>query len=910
MILSTEAYLAHYGILRKSGRYPWGSGETQSERNRSFLGTVADLKRQGLSEPEIAKGFGLTTTQLRAAKSIAGNAEKHDKIMTAQKLRDKGMGASAIAKQMGINESSVRSLLAPGVKDKTDNLQTIAAVLKDNVDKHGYIDVGAGVESRLGISETKLKTAAAMLEEQGYFKTQVQVPQVGAPGQQTTVRVLAKPGSTYRDVKMNRDKIRQVGEHSEDGGRTFIGAKPPLSVSPKRVKVRYAEEGGDEADGVIYVRPGVDDISLGGSRYAQVRIAVGGTHYLKGMAVYKDDLPPGVDLEFNTNKSNTGNKMDAMKKMATKPDGTPDLDNPFGSQIRRQVLDDKGNVKSSMNILDEEGTWGNWSKTISTQVLSKQPPTLAKQQLDLSYERKKADLEEIKALTNPTVRKKLLEAYADGADSSAVHLKAAHLPRQATHVILPLKSLKENQVYAPNYRDGETVALIRYPHGGKFEIPELVVNNKNREGQKSLGKQAPDAIGINSKVAARLSGADFDGDTVVVIPNNPNNPNRIRTEPGLKALKGFDPQRQYKAYDGMKTIDGGTYDAATKSVKYPEGKGPNSRAKGTQMGLVSNLITDMTIKGASNDELARAVKHSMVVIDAEKHALDHRRSKQENGIHALTKKYQGDRAGSSTLISRATSPVTVDKMKPRSAKDGGPIDPKTGKLMFVPDTYVDRNGNTVSKKIKVDKLANTDDAFTLVSKPGTQIEAVYAEHSNRLKGLANEARREVAAFKPPLQNKSAKTAFKPEVDTLLAKLNVARRNKPLERQAQIFANAIVQQKMDANPLMDPADLKKIKTQALATARARTGASKTKIVPSPQEWAAIQAGAVSQNQLKQILDNADLDAIRALATPRSQTLMTSTKTQRAKSMAKAGYTQAEIADALGVSTSTLRTVISD
>ncbi len=105
-------------------------------------------------------------------------------------------------------------------------------------------------------------------------------------------------------------------------------------MSSKRLAIRYAEDGGSKADGVIYVRPGVDDVSLDGSRYSQVRIAVDGTHYIKGMAMYKYDLPDGVDLMFNTNKSDTtGNKLDALKPMKT---DSPT--NPFGSSIRRQIV--------------------------------------------------------------------------------------------------------------------------------------------------------------------------------------------------------------------------------------------------------------------------------------------------------------------------------------------------------------------------------------------------------------------------------------------------------------------------------------------------------------------------------------------------------------------------------------------
>ena len=38
-----------------------------------------------------------------------------------------------------------------------------------------------------------------------------------------------------------------------------------------------------------------------------------------------------------------------------------------------------------------------------------------------------------------------------------------------------IPSMKENEVYAPNYKNGEQVALIRYPHAGTFEIPILTV---------------------------------------------------------------------------------------------------------------------------------------------------------------------------------------------------------------------------------------------------------------------------------------------------------------------------------------------------------------------------------------------------------------------------------------------------
>jgi hypothetical protein len=878
MIIPEENYLAHYGILRKSGRYPWGSGGPEYASNSSFLGHVAQLQKDGLTEAEIATGMGITTTQLRASKSIARNEERQSNINMAIRLKDKGMSNVAIGERMGIPESSVRTLLAPGVSDKADVLTSTANMLRDQVAEKKYLDIGTGVEHQLAISSTKLATAVAVLQEEGFKIHYLKVTQLGT-GKQTTIKVLSAPDVSYSEVSRNRTEIKQIQSFSEDGGRSYIGIQKPLSVSSKRVGVRYAEDGGSDSDGVIHVRPGVDDVSLGASRYAQVRIAVDGTHYLKGMAMYKDDLPDGVDLVFNTNKKDTGNKLDAMKAMKDDPD------NPFGAVVRQKIHPKTGKVVSAMNIVNEEGDWDGWSKNLSSQLLSKQSPTLAKQQLDMTYERKQRELDDIAKLTNPAVKKKLLESYADDVDSAAVHLKAAALPRQRSSVILPINTLKENEIYAPNFRDGERVALVRYPHGGIFEIPELTVNNKHPQAKRALG-QARDAVGINSKVAERLSGADFDGDTVLVIPNNKK---QIKTAPALDGLKGFDPQRSYPSYEGMKRM--------------------SARTKAIEMGQVSNLITDMTIRGATTQELARAVRHSMVVIDAEKHNLDYRQSAKDNGIGALKAKYQGaSRAGASTLISRASSTVRVADRKARSAAEGGGIDKVTGekKYQLTNEKYIDRNGKEVTRTFESRKLAETSNAHTLSS--GTPIEKVYADHSNKLKALANQARKVAVNVKTTPYSPAAKAAYSNEVSTLRSKLNVAIKNRPLERQAQLLANGVVRAKKEANPNMDAADVKKIQGLALQEARARIGARKQRIDITPKEWAAIQAGAVSNNTLTQILANADLDRVKELATPRTTVLMTDTKTNRAKSMVALGYTQAEIADALGVSVSTLKTVV--
>jgi hypothetical protein len=875
-----EAFLMHEGVLRKSGRYPWGSGDTPNQRNRSFLDHVEALKKQGLTESAISEGLGLkSTTQLRALKSVAKNAVRKDDMMMAVRLKDKGYSNGAIAERMGLKgESSVRSLLNPEMQSRADALTSTTTMLRNQVAEKTYLDVGTGTEHYIngGITNQKMKTAVAALEEEGYKAFYVKVPQIGT-SQFTNIKVLTPPGTTFPEVMENQGSIRGPNTWTDDGGRSWTTALPPIQMNPKRVDVRYKEQGGSAQDGVIEIRRGVEDLSMGNARYAQVRVAVGGTHYLKGMAMYADDLPPGVDVRFNTNKSNTGNKLDAMKSLKSDPD------NPFGTVIRQRTTPDGKKVVSALNIVNEEGNWSTWSSKLSSQFLSKQPSSLAKEQLALRFAEKKAEYDETMALTNPAVRKLLLEKLADGADSSSIHLKAAGLPRTKSHVILPINSLSDGEIYAPNYRDGERVVLVRHPHGGKFEIPELVVNNRNSDA-KRLIKNAIDAVGINARVAERLSGADFDGDTVLVIPNNSR---KVKTKSTLSGLKDFDPQ-MYKLPKDAPAM--------------------TARNKQLKMGDISNLITDMTIKGAVDSELAAAVRHSMVVIDAEKHHLDYKQSSKDNGIASLKVKYQtteGKAArGASTLISRASSRQDVNNRKPRSAKDGGPIDPLTGEKVYqyTNESYVNKKGRTVVNQFTSSKMAETKDARMLSS--GQPIEEVYASYANSLKHLANDSRKSALATKPIPYSKSARVAFSKEVSTLNSKLNEALKNAPLERQAQVLANAQVRMKRDATPGMERDDLQKIKSQAIQQARLRTKADKFDIKITNDEWNAIQAGAISNGKLTQILNNTDLDVIKALATPRDRPVMNDAKLARASGMLSAGYTQAEVASALGVPTSTL------
>lgn len=903
MIRTEENHLAHYGILRRSGRYPWGSGGTENARNKSFLDIIAQHKKEGMSETQIARAYGITTTQLRAARSIALAQQTQARIISTQRMHDRGWSNSAIARRQGRNESSVRADLAAGKKDKADAIQTTANMLKEHVDQKKYVDVGRGVDSQLGITQTRLNTALASLKEQGYEVHNIQVQQLGT-GKYTKTKVLARPGTSLSEVQRNRAEIKPIDSFSNDNGRSYSRFQPPLSVSSRRIGVNYGPDGGKEADGVIFLRPGVKDLSLGGDRYGQVRIMVDGTHYLKGMAIYKDDLPAGKDIVFNTNKSNTGSKKDVMKPL----EKDPEL--PFGS-IVRQIHGSDGKVSSALNIVGvkegsgTEGSWDTWSRNLASQVLSKQSPDLAKTQLNVTFQRRTRELDEINSLTNPTVKKKLLLGFADSTDSAAVHLHAASLPRQSTKVILPLSTIKPGEVYARGLKDGERVALVRFPHGGTFEIPEATVNNRNREGRKLLGP-ASDAIGIHHSVAQRLSGADFDGDTVLVIPNNKR---LIKSTAALEGLKNFDPM-------------------VYKIPKDSPIQRMTAARKQQEMGSVSNLITDMTLRHANTEELARAVRHSMVVIDAEKHELDFLQSEKDHGIRELKAKYQRDvaggskrgKGGASTLISRATAETRLPERVPRRASRGGPIDPITGKKVFEPTGRTRPEFKTITdpatgKKTKVltgrqvpilekhERLAVTEDAHSLSS--GTVMEGIYADHSNRLKAMANSARKDAVALRSLPQSKSAKKVYADEVASLNAKLNIAKKNAPLERQAQLIANHKVSLRRQANPNIDADELKKIKTVELNDARARTGANKTKIDITDKEWEAIQAGALSGSKLDEILSNTDLDRIKKLAMPKRVRGLSSTELSRAQSMKANGYTEQEIADQLGIGLTTLK-----
>lgn len=973
--------LTHYGTKYHSGRYPWGSGEEPYQHGIDFLGRYETLKKQGMSDKDIAAELGMlndkgepSTGILRLEKKWADDMRRIHQMETARSLKEDGLGATEIGRRMGINESSVRSLLDPAAEARVRLASQTADFLRDQVDKKGMIDVGADTErvlnsldlseynvcSSLNISKERLNEALYILQKEGYEVYSGRFDQVNNPGNKTTQKVLCPPGTEHKDI-YNLDQVHTIVDYtSHDGGSTFDKFVYPKSLDSSRLKVLLRDEVGPDGetgvdkDGIIQIRRGVEDLSLGDAKYSQVRILVDDTKYLKGMAVYSDNMPDGIDVLFNSNKTSYEKALKDIK--------TDDPENPFGSLIKANgqsyYTDKDGNKQLSLiNKRADEGDWSDWTDALPSQFLSKQNLSLVKKQLGIAKADKQSEFDDIMALENPTIKKHFLSKFADECDAAAVHLKAAALPGQKYRVIIPINTLKDNEVYAPQYENGTQLALIRYPHAGTFEIPIVTVNNKNKTANAVIGKDAEDAVGINKKVAERLSGADFDGDTVMCIPTG-NGKVNISSTPYYKGLVNFDPQMEYPERKGM---------------KYMKDPVTGTDATQTEMGKISNLITDMTLFGAGEDDMVRAVKHSMVVIDAGKHKLDYTRSYKENNIAELKKKWQQDKrdddgTGAATIVSRAKGQKTVDKrqgnpkinMKGEEwydpSKPEGALVYKTADDLYYPDRSYDKvtglttirtsNGKKITydakdaaskemydpvKKIDDDgtvrytnkagdieyrinkrtqrstNMAETADAFDLVSASRNPKEVAYAEYANTMKAMANTARKTYMTTKEQERDANAAKIYKAEVDSLNAKLNTAKLNTVRERAAQRSANVAQKEAKASNPDIKKDDLKKVGQRALNTARSDMGTATRKernITITDREWEAIQAGAISKTKLRDILNNTDVDALRQRAMPKTTSGLTTSQISRMKQYSSNGYSLAEIAKKFGVSPSTV------
>jgi hypothetical protein len=301
----------------------------------------------------------------------------------------------------------------------------------------------------------------------------------------------------------------------------------------------------------------------------------------------------------------------------------------------------------------------------------------------------------------------------------------------------------------------------------------------------------------------------------------------------------------------------------------------------------------------------------MVVIDAVKHKLDYKQSEKDNGIAELKQRYQKrvdpdtgieKFGGASTLISMRKQTIRIPERK-----GGQHIDPETGKIWYNESgrTYVDKKtGKTVNATTEVARLSTVDDMFTVSS--GTQQENAYAHYSNSMKALANQARKEYLTTGNLKYSPSANKAYQEQVSSLMSKLNEAAKNAPLERMANAIASSKIKAIKNDNPDLTKEDLKKIKNRELNNARASVGAGSKdkKIVITDKEWEAIQAGAISDNRLTQLLRYSDKTVLRQKATPRSANQLSDAQIRRVKNLAASGYTYAEIAEKMGKSTSTI------
>lgn len=970
-------YLKHYGMPRRSGRYPWGSGK-KPQRNKNIYNVYRQLHKEGFSDNEIAAQWDISVNRLKAIKSIGRDEERRLKVERAEKLKAKGYSNMEIGRRMGIRESSVRSLLDEARKERTNKTRDTANIVKAFVDEHKYVDIGKGTEIALDIKPSRMQSVIEQLRAEGYSTHSVFMNQMGT-NYQTEIKCLVAPGVSKKELFDHKFDIVPVSDVVIDTDGLKIPKREPINnIDASRVGVRYAEEGGVEKDGLIEIRRGCADLNLGQAAYAQVRIGIAGTHYAKGMCIYGDDkdFPPGVDILVNSNKKKgtplLGERNDGSVLKLQKDDPN----NPFGASIKEEdklrmvqkYYDDPvtGEKKvSALNIVNEEGNWSDWKRSLSSQFLSKQRVQLAKEQLDQKYTASKDEFDEICKLTNPTLKRVLLEKFADGCDAAAVDLKGAALPGQASHVLIPCPSLKPNEIYAPNYENGTNVVLVRYPHASVTEIPQLVVNNNNKEARKMLGLHPTDAVAINPAAAQQMSGADFDGDSALVIPaNNVGGKVRIKTGKQFEALKEFDPGI-YK----LERDENG-------ELVHPE-KLMSERMKQKQMGVVSNLITDMTLKGADEDHMVRAIKHSMVVIDAVKHEYDWKKSEQDNDIDELKRLYQkridpvtGEEkyGGAGTIVSRAKSKYEVPERKAitgiapyridENGKEVGNTDPETGKIinrntdasyMYISEktstgktkkltVFTDyktgeqytvdpatkerkyRSPEEVEAKAKIKgrtqwttKMAEAEDAYKLTSggskeNPGHPMEGVYADYANKQKALANLARKTYLETPPMRQDKEARQKYDEEYKDLTKQLLVAKSNAPRERRATILANKEIAELKEREPDIDNEHLKKAKGNAINRARLAVGAKKTKIEISEKGWEAIQAGCFSDSTLKDILNNTDIDKVRQYAMPRqAKNTVSSTKKARIKAMSSS-YTTKQIAEMLGVSTSTVSDVL--
>lgn len=968
----------HEGSVPHSGRYGWGTGKNPYQHGyHSFLDRYDDIKRKNpnATKSDIAKMLNVTPKELDSQLDLEKANRKLAYEWDLWTDYKKGMTNKELANKYGKNESSIRSTInriedeqAGGKMRKAIVLQETIATLKNAIETKGYVEVGTQVEKETSVgneSEVKRNTfdnAIQQLKNEGYFVSGRRVNRPTDPNStnKTTITVIGPKGTpkNFLYTEEGLAKVTSLAEHESDDPNVvkpteFKPLQYPTALDGKRVMVRYADDtpSGLDRDGSMEIRPGVADLSLGKNRYAQVRINVDDTHYLKGVAVYGDekDFPPGVDIIFNTNKTSDVPKQKVFKELD--PDPANPI-NPFGATIKANggqseyIGKDGKSHLSPINIVNEEGDWDNWSKSLSAQFLSKQPESLIRSQLKYTVEQQRAIYEEIKSIKNPTIRQYYMNDFADACETAAWEMHAAALPRQSTKLLLPAPTIGDDKVYAPTYNDGEKLALVRHPHAGTFEIPILTVDNSNPTAKKWFGN-TQDAIGVSKATLDRLSGADTDGDTVICIPTHNGKVNIKSTDP-LPGLIGFDPKTEYSGVSSIVKVrrkqEDGTYKMVEEEVWVNPRTGKRYKPltednKQRQMGIVSNLISDMTQRGATvegdavaTDEIARAVRHSMTVIDAKKHHLDYEQSYRDNRIKELIDKYQPPTedpitgkvsGGASTLISMRKKETNIPETQGTgwvNMKGTSRYDPSKPEGVIIKATtgreYKDKDGKTVKAYSKAKLVTEVDDVMKLSS--GTNVDNYYAAYANTMKALSRQARLEAAKIPSEKKLSSAEHVYAKEVADVKQRLRIAELNAPRERQAHIAVEAVMAAKRQAykeatGKNMPLKDQTKLGTQYLNEYRKQYGSSSKyrKIVLSDKEWEAVENRAFSPTTLTKILKNCDTEAMKDRAMPKSSGTLAASQKMQIINMARNGkYTYAEIAKQFGVSPSTIGRIIKE
>ena len=872
----------------------------EEQKKWRTLNKVKEYKEShpGATYTEMAKAFGISTTELRQRITAENHHKAEFRLWLAQEMSnpDEHITKSQMDEVFQSPAGTAARILSNGRSKKDAKMNEIHDKLVERVKEVKYLDIGEGTEIQLGLTRETLGGIVKTLEAEGYHTHTITRKNLTDDTKGIKMVVLTKDGD-LESVKKHKYDIRTLDAWYDPEGK-LRDIEPPKQLDWDRVKIKYGDEGGVARDGMMQVRPGAEGLDLGDSRYAQVRIAVGGTSYMKGVAIvdHLQTFPPGTDIIFNTNKPKGTPREKVLKDLK----GEVMSDNPFGAVIKSQ--------KGYINFVQKEGDWNEWSAGLAAQMVSKQPDKFVKSQLDKTFDNIKRDFDSFKAIPNTAIQSYFLENYAKSLTTKANKLKTDGVEGERAQLLLSNPDLKPNEIYAPNYKNGETLYLIRYPHGGTFEIPVLTVNNNHQSSRKLLGN-AVDAVMVHPSAGQKLSGADYDGDTVYVLPANKNNPITSTTLPPAlrKKVAEFDPEVYHR--DVPENVNGGHL----------------YRKKFTtdQMGIATNLISDMTTLKAPMGDIVDATLYSMVVIDSWKHNYDLKQAKQDFRINELKKKYQGAaNAGSATVITRARSKVkvythydgTLERVKEKTRKVTG----ANGKT-YNEKYYVLEDGTEVPKKRtkEVRLMDITADANTLKSQFKNSTEDRYAAYANSLKALQNEAIKANAALKMPKRDPQAAKRYAQEVESITEKLRKAMSKAPIERQIELLAEQRYRHYL--RPEMDADDRKKLAARSRLTARkivtGQTQGPKSKrserLHLTDLEWEAILHNAVSPTTIKSVLKYTDDDEVREKVIPRGYQTIPAAKVSRARAMlsqtsgGKPKYTYAEVAEALGVSVDALR-----